>query len=155
MACTVAGGMPEDQMAPGFRMTIGDGPGGVTRVGVAFAGFAEAHGLPDAVRRSLLVALDELLRNTIAYGFAGHEGGEVTVEVDLRPDRVVVTLTDNGRPFDPLGLTAPDTTLPVDERRIGGLGIHLVRRMMDEVRYQRRADRNVVTLVKSLEEGGP
>jgi anti-sigma regulatory factor (Ser/Thr protein kinase) len=141
-------------MTNGFRMTIGSDPGGVARVGAAFAAFAEAHGLPESVRRSLHVALDELLKNTIAYGFRGRPagGGEVTVEVERRADRVAVTLTDDGRPFDPFAVVAPDTTLPVDVRRIGGLGIHLVRTMMDEVGYERRDDRNVVILAKFLAE---
>ena len=90
-------------MRPGFRMTIGAEPGGVGRVSAAFAEFADAHALPVAIRRSMNVALDELLANTIGYGFAGREGGEATVEVELAPDRVSVTLTDDGRPFDPFG----------------------------------------------------
>ena len=143
------------RMGSGFRMTIGADPGEVARVGAAFAAFADAHALPASVRRSLHVALDELLINTITYGFAGRDGGEVTVDVELRADRVSVTLTDDGRPFDPLGMAAPDTTLPVEERRIGGLGVHLVRGMMDEVSYHRRADRNVVTLSKFLAEEAP
>jgi len=142
-------------MRPGFRMTIGADPGEVARVGAAFAGFADAHPLPDSVRRSLHVALDELLYNTVTYGFAGRGAGEATVEVELCTDRVSVTLTDDGRPFDPFDVAAPDTALSVEERRIGGLGIHLVRRMMDEVSYQRRADRNVVILTKFLAEEGP
>lgn len=137
-------------MRPGFRMTIRAEPGEVARVAAAFAEFADAHALPAAVRRGLNVALDELLHNTIAYGFAGRERGEVTVEVELRTDRVCVTLTDDGRPFDPSEMDAPDTMLSTQERRIGGLGIHLVRQMMDEVSYERRADRNVVVLAKRL-----
>lgn len=137
-------------MTNAFRMTIGADPGAVARVSAAFAEFAEAHALPDSVRRSMNVALDELLTNIVVHGFAGREGGEVTVEVELRADRVSVTLTDDGRPFDPFGRAAPDTALSVEERRIGGLGIHLVRRMMDEVSYQRRGDRNVVVLAKLL-----
>jgi serine/threonine-protein kinase RsbW len=145
--------MPEDQMRPGFRMTIGVDPGEVARVNSAFAEFADAHALPASVRRSMHVVLDELLNNAIAYGFAGRGGGEVTVEAELRADRVCVTLTDDGQPFDPFGMAAPDTGLSVEQRRIGGLGIHLVRRMMDEVSYHRRADRNVVVLGKRLTAG--
>ena len=140
-------------MGPGFRMTIGADRREIARVNAAFAEFADAHALPASVRRSLHVVLDELLSNTIAYGFAGREGGEVTVEAVLRTDRVCITLTDDGKPFDPLGMAAPDTALPVEQRRIGGLGIHLVRRMMDEVSYQRQADRNVVVLAKRLTAG--
>ena len=140
-------------MRPSFRMTIGADLGEVAKVKAAFAKFAEAHGLPASIRRSVNVALDELLNNTIAYGFAGRSRGEVTLEVELRPDRLSVTLTDDGAPFDPFGLAAPDTALPVEERQVGGLGIHLVRRMMDEVGYHRRADRNVVILAKLLTRG--
>jgi serine/threonine-protein kinase RsbW len=140
-------------MPPGFRMTIGHDPGGVARVGAAFAEFADGHALPSPVRRSLHVALDELLRNTLTYGFPERGDGEVTVEVELRADRVSVTLTDDGSPFDPFAVSAPDTTLPVEQQRIGGLGIHLVRRMMDEVSYRRTADRNVVVLAKRLPGG--
>jgi serine/threonine-protein kinase RsbW len=98
------------------------------------------------------VALDELLTNTIAYGFAGRDRGEITVEAELSADRLSVTISDDGVPFDPFGASvpAPDTALPIDQRRAGGLGIHLVRRMLDGVSYQRRGDRNVVTLAKLL-----
>lgn len=143
-------------MTNAFRVTIGADPGDATGVGAAFAEFADAHALPAAVRRSVNVALDELLTNTLSHGLAGREGGqggEVTVDVELRADRVSVTLTDDGRPFDPFDLATPDTALTVEERQIGGLGIHLVRKMMDEVSYQRRADRNVVVLVKHLTGG--
>lgn len=137
-------------MRSGFRMTIGAHPGEVAGVNSGFAEFAEAHALPAAIRRSVHVALDELLHNTIAYGFAGRGRGEIVVDVELRPDQLVVTLSDDGPPFDPLALAAPDTTLPVDERAVGGLGIHLVRQLMDDVGYQRRGDRNLVTLAKRL-----
>lgn len=140
-------------MRPGFRMTIGAVLGNVARVSAAFAEFADAHALPAPIRRSVNVVLDELLNNTISYGFAGREGGEVTIEVELRTDRLSVALTDDGKPFDPFGMAAPDTALSVEERQIGGLGIHLVRRMMDEVSYHRRTDRNVVILAKLLTGG--
>lgn len=143
-------------MTNAFRMTISAEPGAVDRVGTAFAAFAEAQALPEHVRRSLHVALDELLKNTVAYGFKRRPAGsgEVTVEVERRADRVAVTLTDDGTPFDPFAVVAPDTTLSVEVRRIGGLGIHLVRKMMDEVGYERRGDRNVVSLAKFLAEEG-
>lgn len=137
-------------MTNGFRLTIGARRGEIARVNAAFAEFADAHALPGSVRRSLNVALDELLTNTIEYGFAGRDGGEVTVEVALHRDRVSLTLTDDGRPFDPFALPAPDTSLPVDQRQIGGLGVHLVRGMMDQVMYERVGDQNVVVVSKRL-----
>jgi len=136
-------------------MSIGTGRGEVARVNAALAEFAAAQAVPASVRRSMSVALDELLANTIAHGFAEGEGGEVTVEVVLGPDRLSVTLSDDGRPFDPFDMAVPDTALSVDERPIGGLGIHLVRQMMDEVSYERRGGRNVVMLAKRLADGKP
>ena len=61
-----------------------------------------------------------------------------------------MTVADDGIPFNPLSIAPPDTGLSVEDRRIGGLGIHLVRNIMDEVTYNRRTDRNVVILVKYL-----
>src|SRR5215216_2720546 len=133
-----------------FRMSVGADPAAVRQVNVAFAEFAEAHALPADVRRSLNVALDELLANALLHGRTGGDPCSVTVEVALDQERVTVTVTDNGTPFDPFGQDAPDTTLSVDERPIGGLGIHLVGQLMDQVSYQRREGHNVVVLVKQL-----
>ena len=142
-------------MAPGFQMTFGADPTAVARAVAQFAAFAETHALPTPVRRSIQVALDEFVYNPIVYGFPqlgeGQGVGEVRVELD--EDRVRVTITDNGPPFDPLAFQDPDTELSVEERGIGGLGIHLVRQMMDEVTYQRLGGTNVVVLVKRVGEG--
>lgn len=140
-------------MPPGFRMEIGADRGEVARVNAAVGEFADAHALPAAVRRSMNVALDDLLTNTVAHGLAGRDDGRVAIAVELQPDRLVVTLTDNGRAFDPFGRDAPDTTLSVADRPIGGLGIHLVRKLLDDVSYERRGDTNVVVLAKRLAAG--
>lgn len=132
-------------MTNAFRMTIGADRREIAGVNAAFAGFAEQHALPAAVRRSLHVALDELLTNTIDHGFVG-----ASVEVEIRSDRVSLRLSDDGRPFDPFGLPAPIIPNP---DRIGGLGIHVVRELMDEVSYERRGGRNIVVLTKLLTGG--
>lgn len=131
-------------------MCIGADRGEIPRVQAAFAEFAESHGLPAELRRGMLIVLDELLANAVGYGLAGVADGSVTAEVELHPAHLAVTLTDNGRPFDPLARAAPDTTLSVEDRPIGGLGIHLVRHLVDEIRYQRIDHHNVVSLVKHL-----
>ena len=133
-----------------FRKAVGADPSGVHEVNTAFAEFAEKNALPADVRRSISVALDELLANALTHGRTGRDPCSVTVEVQLDQDRATVTVIDDGVPFDPFARDAPDTTLPVEERPIGGLGIHLVGRLMDEVSYQRREDHNVVVLVKQL-----
>ena len=131
-------------MTNGFRMTIGADRSEIARVSVAFAKFADRHALPAPVRRSAQVALDELLANAIDRGGAG----QASIEIQAADNRVTITLADDGRPFDPFAVPAPDTSLPLGERPSGGLGIHLVRGLMDEVSYERRGDRNVVVLIK-------
>lgn len=143
-------------MRPGVQWTMASDPGEIARINAAFTAFAEAHAVPAAIRRRLNVALDELLQNTLVHGFAGRGrlggDGAVTIAVELLPDRLTVTLTDDGQPFNPLDTAVPDTAGSVEERPIGGLGIHLVRQMMDEVHYHRRGGHNVVVLVKRLKE---
>lgn len=136
----------------GFQLTLAPDRGEVARANAAFTAFAEANAVPDAVRRSVNVALDELLHNTIVHGFTGRTDGAVTLAVALGTDRLTVTLSDDGPAFNPLDAARPDTTRPVAERPVGGLGIHLVRQLMDEVHYQRQGGRNVVVLVKRLTE---
>ena len=140
-------------MGHGFRMSVGAHHGGVGEVTAAFAAFAEAHALPAEVRRSVNVALDELLANALSHGRAGRDPCSVTVEVELDLDRVTVNFPDDGPPFAPFGQDAQDTTLSVEDRPIGGLGLHLVGQLMDKVSYQRREGHNVVVLVKQLVNG--
>lgn len=137
-------------MRQAFQMCVAADPDGLGRANAAFAGFAEAHAIPEGARRAVNVALDELLANEISHGMAGRNGGSVMIGMELDRERITVTLASEGAPFDPFGRAAPDTTLPVDQRPIGGLGLHLVRKLMDEVRYERRNRQNVVVLVKLL-----
>jgi anti-sigma regulatory factor (Ser/Thr protein kinase) len=133
-----------------FRMSVGAEPGEVEKVNKVFARFAETNGLPGGVRRSVNVALDELLANDLSHGMSERENGSVTVEVALDRKRVIITITDDGPPFDPFKQATPDTTLSIEERSIGGLGIHLVRELMDDFTYERRDGHNIVVLVKQL-----
>ena len=140
-------------MRHGFRMSVGAQPGAVREVSAAFTELAEGHGLSADVRRSINVALDELLTNAHSHGQTGSDVDSMTVEVKLDQESVTVILTDDGMPFNPFGLDTPDTTLSVEERPIGGLGIHLVNQLMDQVSYERREGHNVVVLVKQLVNG--
>lgn len=104
---------------------------------------------PPEVGMAVELALDELLTNTISYGFESTEHADIGVELDLADNHLVLRLSDNGRAFDPFAEVAPvDIDADIDDRQIGGLGIHLVRETMDDVHYERSADRNVLTLTK-------
>lgn len=113
-----------------------------------------AQGVSRAVTWPVEVSLDEVLANVVRHGLAGRgEAARVELELQLEPGdppRCEVRVEDDGPEFDPLAAAPPDTTLGVDERPIGGLGIELVKRLMDEVHYERAGGRNRLRLVRRL-----
>jgi sigma-B regulation protein RsbU (phosphoserine phosphatase) len=117
---------------------------------VWFEAFADAHALDVSIRRKFKLVFDELLSNVISYAYPDSGVGDIEVELGLEHGALVITLTDDGVPFDPLDKSRPDIHKTVDERDIGGLGIHLCRELMDDVSYQRSAERNIVTLRSRL-----
>jgi len=95
------------------------------------------------------VSVEELCENVITHGYAGREPGPLSIEFTGSNDRIVVAVEDRGVPFDPAHVAAADTTSDWDQRPLGGLGWHLVRKLMDEVHYERVDDGgNRTTLVK-------
>ncbi len=94
------------------------------------------------------LAIEEAFTNIYKHGYAGGEG-PVAVRVDVAPRQIVATLVDEAPAFDPTDAPAPDLDSPWDQRRAGGLGCHLLRQMMDEVKYARREHGNVLTLLKT------
>src|SRR5262245_23364840 len=109
-----------------------------------------AAGLPDESVLELRLVAEELLVNVADYG---HDDGAehwVRVELELTADRVTLRFEDDGRPFDPLAAPPPDVAAPVEERDVGGLGVHLVRSLVDHAEYAWVAGRNVLTVRKRL-----
>ncbi|HVY68295.1 MAG TPA: ATP-binding protein [Verrucomicrobiae bacterium] len=112
--------------------------------------FAEQNDLPVKAAYELNVVMDELLTNTISYGYP--DKAEHNIELEMRAAGGVVTLvlSDDAIAFNPLDRPEPDISKPAEEREIGGLGIFFVRKMMDKVEYARAGDRNVITLTKTF-----
>ena len=96
------------------------------------------------------LAIEELVTNCIKHGY--DDQGEHIIEITLKlsANELVLTVTDDGHPFNPLELPEPDTNLPLEDRPIGGLGIHLLRKMSDRMEYERKGGKNQITLHKSL-----
>ena len=125
----------------------------------AFAdAFAHGCGLPDDERVRLLLILEELFTNVVEHGYApGSATGNVSVALGLRDGRLTIDFVDDGQPFDPLALAAPDLDVPSQERPIGGLGVHIVRSLVDDARYRRAGRRNRLLLARRIAppEGQP
>ena len=112
------------------------------------AEWVEGLELPMELDMPVNLALEEAVSNVMLYAYPGKHG-LVFVEC-VKGKNVVFTITDEGIPFDPTAAPEADITLSAEERAIGGLGIHLVRQIMDEIRYERIENKNILTLVKKL-----
>lgn len=110
--------------------------------------FFEAAAVPDDHRYGVQLGLEELFTNLVKYGAGSHP---IEVELVRRDSLLLASLTDEDvEPFDPTAAPDADTTLPLDARKPGGLGLHLVRRVVDRVDYTYRDRRSRTTLVKRL-----
>lgn len=96
----------------------------------------------------LNLTLEEVVTNILSYGYDDDAEHVIRIDFELDDDLLTARVEDDGRAYDPLQVEVPDTTAALDDRRIGGLGIHLVRTLMDDVRYARVGDKNVLTLTK-------
>ena len=112
--------------------------------------FGAEQRLPARIVNALNVVLDEAVSNAINHGYDAGARGEIAVRLRCGPGGVTVEVEDDGRPFDPLQAPPPDLTLPLEQRPIGGLGIHLIRNLMDEVSYARAGGRNILKMAKRL-----
>lgn len=123
------------------------------RIAAEVGRFAEAHDLSMRSAMHLDMSVEEIVSNVIKYGFDPDDVHEDAIEIDLtlEGDRLAIRIADTGRPFDPLSdAPEPDIDASVEDRPIGGLGLHIVKTVMAEVRYTRDGDRNVLDLVQAL-----
>ena len=142
---------PEEPGGPKLELTVPNRLSENARVKEHFDTFAEHYEIPDQIRLKMHVVIDELLMNIISYAYLDDESHEICIKVELSADRLKVSMVDDGIPFNPLGIETPNTELSLEEREIGGLGIHLIRKMMDRVSYRRRIDKNVISVLKFLD----
>ena len=110
----------------------------------------EAMGFDGALTAQLTLAIEEAVVNVMKYAYPPQKRGDVTIEAQSNDLRLKFTIIDSGMPFDPTVRAEVDTTLSAEDRPIGGLGIHLVRKIMDSINYERVDSLNVLTLRKKL-----
>ena len=118
----------------------------LARVQEATEKFAAEMDVPAGTIQKMSIILDELLNNTISYGFDDANDHEIHLSIESNDDHVTLKISDDGIPFNPFAHSAPDTSLSIEEREIGGLGVMLVKQLTDSQAYQRLSGRNVITL---------
>lgn len=117
--------------------------------------FCDEQHIPEMVAFQINLALDEILTNVISYGYSDNNRHHIGVDFLCQDGDLTIEIVDDGRPFDPFSAPAPDLDAPLEERRPGGLGIHLVKTVMDGVEYQRKSGRNHLTLRKRIRASTP
>ena len=111
----------------------------------------ESFDCPMKAQMQIDIAIDELFGNIAHYAY-NPEVGDATVRVEVMetPLAVVITFIDKGVPYDPLAKEDPDTTLSAEEREIGGLGIYMVKKTMDEITYEYKDGQNILKIKKNI-----
>ena len=116
---------------------------------------ARQHGYPPKALHEIQLAVEELLTNILNYAFTDQREHEI--RVCLRPDesQFEIEVADDGRPFNPLEHPAPDLSLPLERRPVGGLGIHMIRKSMDRIDYRRTDGKNILVMAKQIKSPIP
>ncbi len=139
----------QEENVQSHRLTIKNEIEELTKLPEFVDTVCEEAGVDMALIASLNLALEEAATNVVLYAYEGKEG-MVVIDAFYTSEHLKFVITDNGIPFDPTQKEDADTTLSAEERPIGGLGIFLVRQIMDDVIYERKGENNILTLVKYL-----
>jgi sigma-B regulation protein RsbU (phosphoserine phosphatase) len=145
-----AGPRAAAEPAPAARLTLANRKEELPRLVAWIDGLAETFALPPGLAASLNLALEEWVVNIVSYAYPDTAAHVIELRLWREGDTLRIEIEDDGRPFDPTAQAAPDTSAPLEQRRIGGLGIHFIRKTMDGMSYHRRNDHNVLTLVKRI-----
>jgi len=114
--------------------------------------FCDKHSLPERLKNELNLILDELIINTILYGYIDQQDHNITIKIFLSADDLKIIYRDDGIEFDPTKQQEPShLSESASEKPLGGLGIHLVKNLMDAIEYKRDKGRNILILTKKLE----
>jgi serine/threonine-protein kinase RsbW len=106
--------------------------------------------LPQKCLFEINLGLDELFTNIISYGFEDESEHQIKFSLAKEKETLVVEVEDDGKPFNPLDVASPEVSLDLDEVNIGGMGIHLIKKMMDDIVYQRVEGKNKLVLKKCV-----
>ena len=114
--------------------------------------FGRSHGLSQKALFEICLSMEKLITNIISYGYEDETDHWIQVAISHDNGIITIRLEDDGMPFDPLEAEEPDCECHVEQRKVGNLGIHLTKKVMDSMVYERSGDRNILVLTKRLEK---
>jgi anti-sigma regulatory factor (Ser/Thr protein kinase) len=110
--------------------------------------YAKLYHLPSNVLFAINLALEEIITNVISYGYRDDDEHDITIRINFNQGHLNIEVEDDGLPFNPLEAPEPDLKKPLEEREVGGLGIHLVRNLMEGLEYKRLEGKNLLIMKK-------
>ena len=113
-------------------------------------GFSGQLGLTEKSNCKINLVLEELFTNIVSYGYSDDSEHEIQFTITHENGNLTIQIEDDGIPFNPADASCPDLECTLEERKIGGLGIHLIKKLMDDVLYQRCGEKNVLILRKDI-----
>ncbi len=122
----------------------------LNRLALFIEDLGERRGFDMALVMNLNIALEEVVSNIILYAYSQRADEEIVIRCSELDNSLIFTISDSGVAFDPTQVDEADVTLSAEERRIGGLGIFLVRQIMDEVKYERVESKNILIITKKI-----
>jgi serine/threonine-protein kinase RsbW len=137
-------------MTADLVLSLKNDPAEIARLAPLVDAFCADHALQETTAAQLNLVLDEAITNIISYAYDDAAEHEIIVRISLARGALTAELVDDGRAFDPLQTEPPDLGAPLVERSVGGLGVHLMRRLMDDIRYRREGTRNHLVLAKRI-----
>ncbi len=132
------------------ELTLRNRPEEVARFQDELERIASSHSMPSARLHQLQVAMEEHLTNILRYAYNDQAEHLIQVRIQLDHNNLEIEVADDGRAFNPLDQPAPDLTIPIEQKRIGGLGIYMLRKSVDQVAYRRDQGQNILKVSKSL-----
>jgi len=138
-----------------FERTLSNGVASLVAATEELEQFLSREAVGAEASYACTLALEEVVTNIFKYAYDDARAHVVRFTAQLTPDHVVLHFSDDGRPFDPLAAAPPDLARPLEERAIGGLGIHLVRKLADAMEYERSGGQNLLTARFALHSKAP
>jgi len=112
--------------------------------------FAKKNNLHNELQLDILLVLEELVANIISYAFDDNAEHKIVIRLAVNNKTLAVKIEDDGKAFNPLDYPTPDITKPLEQRKAGGLGIFFVKELMDSIEYERKENKNILTITKSV-----
>ncbi|MCX6152485.1 MAG: ATP-binding protein [Ignavibacteriales bacterium] len=122
----------------------------ITRLGEIIDDFGKSYNLPATLINTINLSLDEIITNTISYGYSDDSVHQILLKLEISDGYIIATVQDDANLFNILESTEVKPDIPLDEKPIGGLGLHLVRTLIDEIKYERKENKNITILKKKI-----